>query len=97
MDEQLDKGLAALKAERPDARLSGLETRVWARIAEARTTRAAGWLVAPAGAAAIAGALLIGAATGGLAASAMANEPHEISVFSTNAALAPSTLLAFDE
>ena len=33
MSDRLDKAMARLKAEAPDARLAGLETRVWGKIA----------------------------------------------------------------
>lgn len=86
---QLDELLAALKEQPVDPRLAGLEPRVWARIDALRyaTPLPLSWR-----AAAAAFSLTLGAAVGGVSASAAV--PIDVmAVFSPQAALAPSTLL----
>lgn len=89
-DKDLDRLLDGLKATPSDRALDALEPRVWQRVA-AHTARSGGTGQLQWRAAAVGFALSLGAAFGG-AASARSGEP-EISVFSTNSALAPSTIL----
>jgi hypothetical protein len=93
MSRRLDDELSSLKAEGSPTSLSQLESAVWRRIDAEREDRAAWSIFLPVRAAAVVAALGIGVAGGGFAAAAVASEPHEISVFSIDARLAPSTLL----
>lgn len=93
MARRLDDELQALKLEPIGAGPDGLEAGVWRRIDQIRERRAAAGLLLPLRAAAITGALAIGVVGGGLTAAASAGEPDEISVFSVDTGLAPSTLL----
>lgn len=93
MNDRLDRALASLKAEAPDARLDQLEPRVWARIEAARQGRDGSALFLPVRAAAVAAALVFGVALGGVGASEARAERQEVAVFSLDARLAPSTLL----
>lgn len=93
MSRRLEDELAALKHQPLAAGAEDLEPEVWRRIDASRQAQAATPLLLPLRAAAVFGALGIGVATGGVAAVAAAAEPHEISVFSIEARLAPSTLL----
>lgn len=93
MGRGLDSELKALKAAEPEWSLSHLEPAVWRRIEAARDARSAEWIVLPVRAATVIVALGVGVAGGGFAASAAASDPQEISVFSIDSRLAPSTLL----
>jgi hypothetical protein len=91
MDSQLDRLLAVLKDQRDDGRLASLEPRVWQRLA-ARTASGTSLGQLQWRAAAIGLALSLGAAFGGAAAAPTA-APAEMAVFSSQVALAPSTIL----
>ncbi len=91
MKERLDEELRALRKGEPKPRAyDHLETRVLARIAEGRRSTPALYAVRAAG---IAGALGLGVLGGGATAVAVAGEVQEVSVFSVQTELAPSTLL----
>jgi len=93
MSRRLDNALEALKAAGSERSLDHLEPVVWRRIEAAGETRSMDWIVLPVRAAAVLVALGVGVAGGGFAASAAADEGREISVFSIDSRLAPSTLL----
>lgn len=93
MTQPLDPLFDALR-KRPHAELHGLEGAVWARIDAARARRAVGWALVPLRAACVAGALGLGLAGGRLAVVAAEPASPEISVFSVDTRLAPSTILA---
>lgn len=93
MDDGLDNDLRALKAEPTPKAYDLIEARVWSGIAAARQARRAAPALYAMRAAAVAGALGLGAASGGAAALAGADERQEISAFSIQAHFAPSTLL----
>lgn len=92
MSSKLDIEVQALRAE-PVGSLSGIEQGVWGRIASAREARTARAVFVPVRTASVLVALGIGIAGGGFTAAALAHETHEISAFSVNSHLAPSTLL----
>lgn len=92
VDNRLDRALAGLKAEPLDRRFDQLEPQVWARIA-AGEGRDGAWLFVPVRAAGVAVALVFGLALGGVGASEARAERQEVSAFSLDASLAPSTLL----
>jgi hypothetical protein len=91
MSDKLDHLFEALRRE-PDAKLPGLEGRVWTRIDAWRRGRRASAALVPLRAASVVAALGVGVLGGSLAAGA-ARTPPEISAFSLDAHLAPSTLL----
>lgn len=93
MSEALDRLLEDLRRT-PTAALRGLEGEVWVRIDRLRDARRASGALLPARAACVVAALGMGLAGGSYAAMAVARRPAEISVFSVDAHLAPSTLLA---
>lgn len=93
MSGELDRELQALRTEPVDARLGQLEPAVWKRIERIEETRSTTLGFLPVRAVAIAGALGLGITGGTFAAVAVAREQHEISVFSIDSRLAPSTLL----
>ena len=92
MSEQLDNLIEALGRE-PQARLDGLEGRVWARIDALREGRRSSASLAPLWAASIIAALGAGMIGGSLAAPPLESRPMEVAAFSVDAELAPSTLL----
>lgn len=92
MNDNLDDLFAALRRQ-PHADLSGVEVQVWNRIAAGRERRRAASALVPLRAASVVAALGLGVVGGSLAASAAARTPPEVSAFSLNAHLAPSTLL----
>lgn len=92
MSDKLDQLFEALR-QQPDARLPGLEGQVWARIDAWRESRRASGALVPLRAASVVAALGLGMVGGSLAANAGARTPPEISAFSVDAHLAPSTLL----
>lgn len=92
MSDKLDPLFEALRRQ-PGAELPGLEGRVWTRIDAWRERRRATGSLVPVGAVSIAAALGLGMVGGGLAANAAARAPSEVSAFSVDAHLAPSTLL----
>jgi hypothetical protein len=91
MSDKLDHLFEALRQE-PGVELPGLEGQVWTRIDAWRQDRRASDALMPLRAASIVAALGVGALGGSLAAAA-ARTPPEISAFSVDAHLAPSTLL----
>lgn len=91
VDEPFDKTWAQLKAERLDERLDQLESSVWGRIDAGRCGHAGSLL--PVHAAAVATALVLGVAVGGLGVAEVRPGRGEVSIFSIEARLAPSTLL----
>lgn len=93
MDRDLDHHLEALRGEPPAAGLDDLEGRVWRRVEDVRLARRAAPAIYAARSAAMLVALAVGAVTGGATAVAVARETQEISVFSVDTELAPSTLL----
>ena len=92
MSGKLDELFEALRRQ-PHAQLHGLEGQVWARIDTWRDGRRAANALVPLRAASIVAALGLGMVGGSLAANAAARAPSEISAFSVDAHLAPSTLL----
>ncbi len=92
MSDKLDQLFAGLRSQPPET-LPGLEGRVWGRIESWRERRRAASMLAPLRAGAVVAALGLGVVGGSLAANAAASAPPEISAFSVNAHLAPSTLL----
>jgi len=86
---RIDDWLQELGAQTPDRSLQGLETRVWAAIGERQRAPSAmmlwGWRSATAAALLAYGLLAQGAS--------LAQAPSEFDLFSSHAALAPSTLL----
>lgn len=93
MNDRLDDDLQALKAEPTPAAYDLIEARVWRGIAALRQARQAAPALYAMRAAAVVGALGMGVASGGAAAVAVARQGQEISAFSVQAELAPSTLL----
>jgi hypothetical protein len=93
VDNQLDRALASLKAAPLDRRLDQLEPQVWARIEAAAQRRDGASLFLPVRAAGVAAALVFGVALGGVGASEARAERQEVSAFSLDIRLAPSTLL----
>ena len=91
MSDELDHMMAAARGA-PHDRLDGLEGRVWKRIDHLRQSRRASALLIPLRAASVVAALGAGM-IGGSHATSSAKGPAEISAFSLNAHLAPSTLL----
>ena len=89
-DKHLNRLLDSLKARPSDRALDAIEPRVWQRIA-ARTARSGAVGQVQWRAAAVGFALSLGVAFGSTA-TARSGHP-EISVFSSRAALAPSTIL----
>jgi hypothetical protein len=92
MSDKLDEFFEALRRQ-PHAELHGLESQVWARIDAWRDSRRASIALVPLRAASVVAALGLGMVGGSLAANAAARTPSEISAFSVDAHLAPSTLL----
>lgn len=90
---ELDRALNVLKSQPEDSRLDGLEPAVWLDIEAGRRIRATSAVFLPIRAAAVCVALAMGTAAGGLAAAQVSSERQEISVFSIDSHLAPSTLL----
>lgn len=93
MDDRLDDDLRALKAEPAPKAYDLIDARVWRGIAAVRQTRRAAPALYVLRAAGVVGALGLGVVSGGAAAVAVTNEGQEISAFSVQAELAPSTLL----
>ena len=97
MNSKLDDELRLLRGEPPAGGFQQIEPRVWRSIEGVRQARAAAPTLYVARAAAVAGALGLGIASGGATAAAVAGQPQEISAFSVRAQLAPSTLLDHHE
>jgi len=91
MSDRFDHLFEALRRE-PDAALPGLEGRVWTAIEAWRQSRRAAYALVPLRAASVVAALGLGLVGGSLTAAA-ARTPPEVSAFSIDAHLAPSTLL----
>jgi hypothetical protein len=92
MSDRLDAELHALKGAVSGAP-GGLEQAVWRRIEAVRESRRLAPIMVPVRAACVFVALGVGVAGGGLVAAATARDIPEISAFSVDAYLAPSTLL----
>lgn len=84
MTDDINRLIGAME-QGDDARLSGVEDAVWARIGE-RTESAR---MAQVRVAAVAIALVIGVANGGLMLSAPQPEPSEMRIFTVSAGLSP--------
>ena len=91
MSDRLDLLLATLR-DRPREPLPGLEARVWATIDSWRAGRASSYALAPLRVASVVAALGLGMVGGSLAVRTTHTAP-EVSAFSIDARLAPSTLL----
>ena len=84
MTDDLDRLIGAV-APGDDLRLAGVEDAVWARIGERRDTAPMGQVRV----AAVALALVIGVANGGLMLLAPRPEPSEMRIFTVSAGLSP--------
>jgi len=93
MGDNLEHELHALKAEPPPEAYQLIEAGVWREIAAVRRARQTAPALYAMRTATVVAALGLGVASGGAAAVALANERQEISAFSVQADLAPSTLL----
>lgn len=95
MTRKLDEALLAAKADAPAPGLDRIEPAVWRRIEAMRASSEASSLFVPVRIAAVAAALGIGVAAGGLAAAEarQQNENQEVAAFALDTRLAPSTLL----
>jgi hypothetical protein len=93
VNDKLDRALSALREEPPSAKLDVLEARVLSRIDGIRQTRAAQPMILALRVGGMVGALGLGVLSSGFTAAALATHPREVSAFSINAELAPSTLL----
>lgn len=93
MKHRLEDELIAMRGEPPAPRYGRIEAQVWASIDSVRQHRMAARELVGVRIAALAVALGVGMVGGGAAALAVADERQEVSVFSVNAELAPSTLL----
>jgi hypothetical protein len=93
MANRLDEEIRALRFEPPGPGYEQIDQRVWRGIAEVRRARQAAPVLYAARAAAVAGALGLGVAGGGMTAVVLAREAQEVSAFSIHTELAPSTLL----
>lgn len=91
MVQRLDPDLELLREHRFDTDLTGVEAAVWGRIGQWREEHAVTAVLLPVRTAAVVGALAFGL-VGGLA-SALSLEEQEVSAFSLEAHVAPSTLL----
>ena len=92
MNNRLDEAIRQLRDQEIDRRLDQLEPQVWRRI-EARRRGAPAGALLPIRAGMTAAALALGVAVGGAAAASAMSHEQEISVFSVQPRLAPSTLL----
>lgn len=92
MNDTLEQQLEALR-RRPPERLHGLEGVVWSRIDALRGGRVASRSLLQLRTASVVAALGLGLLGGRLATRALEPATPEISVFSVDARLAPSTLL----
>ena len=93
MQNDLDQALTRLAAGRPDRSLDKLEHAVLSAIHQRRRDSSAAAALAPVRLASVSLALAIGATAGGMAAASTPLQPRQPSPFSTEAYLAPSTLL----
>lgn len=92
MNDTLEQQLEALRRQPPE-RLHGLEGAVWSRIEALRGGELASRGLLPLRTASVVAALGLGLLGGRLATHALEPAAPEISVFSVDARLAPSTLL----
>lgn len=93
MINNLDREISALRSEPPASSYDLIDDAVWLGISEARRARETAPVLNAVRAAAVVGALGLGVAGGGATAVAVASEAQEVSAFSVNSELAPSTLL----
>jgi hypothetical protein len=93
MNRRLDDVLLAAKADAPSSGLERIESAVWRRIEAMRESRDMSSVFLPVRGAAVVAALGIGVAAGGFAAAEARKTTPEVSAFSVDARLAPSTLL----
>ena len=93
MSHELDNLLAGLAVSGPDQLLTGLEARVLDSIARRREEARANARLAPLRVASVGMAMALGVTAGGMAAATTATQPRQLSTFSADAHLAPSTLL----
>ena len=93
MNEPVERALQALKSASLDRGLDQLEPAVWARIEARREAREALPVFLPVRAAAVVAALAFGVAIGGVSVGEARAQRQEVSVFSMDSGLAPSTLL----
>ena len=93
MREDLDHLMTQLAAGGPNRSLDGLEHTVMSAVRRRREDRSATRALAPIRLASVSLALAIGVTAGGMAAVTTLLEPRQLSPFSTEAHLAPSTLL----
>lgn len=95
MTRSLDEIFDELRDEPPDRRLGALEHRVWRAIRQ--RGRSLGFMHdILAKVTVVAGAIIFGAAVGGVTASTAVALTSEIAVFSVHTPLAPSTILDAD-
>jgi hypothetical protein len=93
MSNELDNLLAGLAVSGPDHLLGGLEARVLNSIARRREEERANARLAPLRVASVSMAMALGVTAGGMAAATTLTQPPQLSTFSADAHLAPSTLL----
>jgi hypothetical protein len=93
MTTSFEEEVRALRSEPPGPGYEAIDQAVWRGIADVRLARKAAPVFYALRAAAVMGALGLGVAGGGATAMALASEAKEISAFSINSKLAPSTLL----
>ena len=93
MSHELDRLLARLAASDLDQPLTWLDARVLESIARRREDTQANTRLAPLRVATVGAAVALGVTAGGMAAATTAAEPRQLSTFSADAHLAPSTLL----
>lgn len=93
MSHDLDHLLTGLAQCGPDRSLAGLEASVLGGIGRRREAMRTSAALTPLRVASIGLAMAIGVTAGGMAAARAAVEPRQLSTFSADAHLAPSTLL----
>ena len=93
MSDNLDEMLARLTAAAADRSLVGLEGSVLNAIGRRRAEAVTSRSLAPARVFAVCFSVAVGVAAGGMAAATATAEPQQFSTFSSQAHLAPSTLL----
>ena len=93
MREDLDRLMTQLAAGGAHRSLDGLEHTVMSAVRRRREDRSAAKALAPIRLASVSLALAIGVTAGGMAAAITLLEPRQLSPLSTEAHLAPSTLL----
>lgn len=93
MSHELDHLLAGLAASDPDQPLAQMDARVLESIALRREDTRANARLAPLRVVSVGLAVALGVTAGGMAAATTGAEPRQLSTFSADAHLAPSTLL----